>query len=483
MNKYLFLILLMFFAVSINAQTNLTDEEINQNFFSRQPAEIVKIDREQVLELTKNKIDIDSVKKETILVWINENEFNWIKSKGWVVKWIPNEAKIYRDKLKEETQDSKNPMKDYHTYDEMVAELENHTTSYPNLCRLESIGKSVQGRDLWFMKITDNPDVEEAEPEFKYISTMHGDEVVGMEMCLYLIDYLLSEYETNSRIKSLVDETEIWIMPLMNPDGFEAGSRSNANGIDLNRNFPDRVIGLPEEKIQPETQAIMDFGEAHSSVMSANFHTGALLVNYPYDSTFYPHEDYHPDWYTPDNDVFVNHSLEYSIHNQPMYENTNPYIGTVNGIVNGITWYIAEGGMQDYNYVWLGCNEVTIELSYSDMVPVEQLSKYWDNNRESMLSYMEKVHTGVRGIVTDSFTGEPLEAEIQVEGRDHKVYSDGDVGDYYRLLLPGTYNLIFEAEGYPSKTVSDVIVNDGTATVLNVQMGNTLSVPNIWIYY
>jgi carboxypeptidase D len=100
-----------------------------------------------------------------------------------------------------------------------------------------------------------------------------------------------------------------------------------------------------------------------------------------------------------------------------------------------------------------------------------------------MIAYMEKVHTGVRGLVTDSITGEPLEAEIQVEGREHKVYSDGDIGDYYRLLLPGTYNLIFEAEGYRSKTISGVVVNEGTATVLDIELEKSLSINNVWIYY
>ncbi len=98
----------------------------------------------------------------------------------------------------------------------------------------------MQGRDLWVLKITDNPDVEEDEPEFKYSANHHGDETVGIEMTLRLAELLVDNYGTDPTLTELVDEMEIWLWPIYNPDGYVAGSRYNANGVDLNRDFPDR---------------------------------------------------------------------------------------------------------------------------------------------------------------------------------------------------------------------------------------------------
>ena len=76
------------------------------------------------------------------------------------------------------------------TYDQWVARMQALVTNYPNLVRMVSIGQSVQGRELWMLKLTDKPDVEEDEPEFRYVSTMHGTEPVGAELCLRLAELL-----------------------------------------------------------------------------------------------------------------------------------------------------------------------------------------------------------------------------------------------------------------------------------------------------
>src|SRR5690606_17944379 len=114
--------------------------------------------------------------------------------------------------------------------------------AYPEITRLYSLGTSVEGRELWALLITDNPDVEEDEPEFKYVSTMHGDEPVGTELLLYFIDWLLRDYGRDPRITALVDETAVWIVPCMNPDGLERRRRYNAQGFDLNRAFPEYPV-------------------------------------------------------------------------------------------------------------------------------------------------------------------------------------------------------------------------------------------------
>lgn len=356
-------------------------------------------------------------------------------------------------------------------YADIGPDLLAYETDYPDLCERHDLGLSYQGRHLWAMRITDNVDVEEDEPEFKYIATMHGDEIVGTKMCMNLIDYILTNYATDPEIETLVDEVDLWIVPLMNPDGYDRSPRTryNAQGLDLNRNFPEGTHGDPDDPTGrgTETQIIMSWSSQHSFVCSANFHGGALVTNYPFDndgmgSTFSP---------TPDQDMFVYISEEYSRYNLPMWNGD-----WFHGITNGAAWYAIDGGMQDWNYRYKGCNEVTIELSNTKQPSSAYIETYWNDNRQSMLSYIQTCLIGVRGIVTDAATGEPLAAAVTVVGRDHDVFTDPDVGDYHRMLMPGTYDLAFEAEGYDTLVVSDVVVESGDATRLDVALGRPAQV-------
>jgi hypothetical protein len=87
-----------------------------------------------------------------------------------------------------------------------------------------------------------------------------------------------------------------------------------------------------------------------------------------------------------------------------------------------------------------------------------------------MLSFAEQVHIGVRGLMSDAVTGQPIEGVVEVLGNERTVFSDPDVGDYHRMLLPGTYDLRFTAAGYESVIVEEVIVTDAAATRLDILM-------------
>ena len=415
--------------------------------------------------LNKKNIIIDKVTPSKITVYIDDKELNKLRNIGLNIYRIPYRAKEYADSLYQATKDSKNPMWFYHDYNEMTAELDSIANAYPDITKLISIGQSVQGRELWFMKITDNPDYEEDEPEFKYIANMHGDEPPGREFCIYLIHWLVENYGVDIRATKLVNEAEIWIMPSMNPDGFELHQRCNANGIDLNRDFPDRItdpINTPDGRAL-ETQAVMNWAFEQSSVLSANLHTGALVVNYPYDSAenFNPH--YEP---TPDDSLFIDISEAYSIHNTPMWN--SPYF--YHGITNGAAWYVIYGGMQDWNYVWMGDFEVTIEQSNPKWPNASWLQQGWLENQESMITYMEFVFKGIRGIVTDSTTGEPLFATVKMVGNDHEVFTDPDVGNYHRMLSPGVYDITVSSYGFIPQTITNITVLDTGATRVDVEL-------------
>jgi len=362
----------------------------------------------------------------------------------------------------------------YHSYASLTADLAGYVSAYPNLCSRISIGQSVEGRDLWAMKISDNPYLEEDEPEIKFVGAIHGNERLGTEMCVYFIDHLLRRYASDSRVRSLVDRTEIWIVPMMNPDGVDASpsDRENANGIDLNRDFPEGALSFlgnvfdgPAMDLtphQPEVARMMEWSAEQSFTLAANFHTGSLVVNYPYDNDRLGNVD-SP---TPDDELFEYIAQVYASHNAPMF-NSTVFPG---GITNGAAWYTITGGMQDWDYRYLSCNEVTVELSNTTHPAQSLLPTFWDDNRESMLAYAEAALLGIRGIVTDATTDAPVYAKVMVSRNSHPVFTDPQVGDYHRMLLPGTYTLTFAAPGYFNRTVENVVVGAAGTTRVDVHM-------------
>ena len=349
----------------------------------------------------------------------------------------------------------------YHTHAQIGAILTQVTSDHPDIALNSIWGYSVLGRELWAIKISDNVTVEEAEPEVRLSSTMHGNEPPGMEMLLYLVDYLTDNYGQPGfeDVTHLVDNYEIHLLPLHNPDGYILGQRRNVNNIDLNRNFPvpDGTIGDDGTWVEEiETVAFKTIGYRQHYVISANCHTGALVVNYPWDYTYD---------LTPDDAAIIQLSLEYSTYNLPMYNGPFPQ-----GITNGAQWYVTRGCLQDWSYHETGCIDVTLELSGTHWPPASLLDDLWDDNRESFMHYIKAARYGVNGIVTASDSGLPLAATVTVVGNSKSVITDSDHGDYYKLLDSGTYDIVFSAESYVTQTVYGVTTTWGTPTVLNVAL-------------
>lgn len=102
---------------------------------------------------------------------------------------------------------------------------------YPNLTALYSIGKSIQGRDLWVMVVSSSPyEHMVGKPDVKYVGNIHGNEPVGREMLLHLIQYFVSSYNTDQYVKWLLDNTRIHILPTMNPDGYSVSKEGTCDG-------------------------------------------------------------------------------------------------------------------------------------------------------------------------------------------------------------------------------------------------------------
>ena len=359
----------------------------------------------------------------------------------------------------------------HHSHSVLQSKLAAYAAGYSHIARYYTLNTtSVERRKLLVMEISDNVGVHEpGEPEVKYIANMHGNEIAGRETLLHLIDYLCTNYGEDDRVTHLVNSTRIHIMPTMNPDGYsrsiegqcrERDGRLNANGVDLNRNFPDRFQRGHATR-EPETQAVMQWIADYPFVLSANLHSGSLVANYPYDNNQGEEDTYTA---TPDDDIFRHLALSYSLNHPSMHDTS--ISGFQDGITNGADWYNINGGMQDYNYLQSNCFEILIEQSFCMHPYPDYIETLWKDNRESLISFMEQAHIGMKGFV-QGVNGTGIEgAQVEVRGRAHPVLTASD-GDYWRLLLPGTYELRVSAAGYVNASRAGVVVRAGSVAKVN----------------
>ena len=343
------------------------------------------------------------------------------------------------------------PFAGYHDYTALTATMRQLATQYPNLAKLETAGKSVGGRELWYMRISAgiNLEAEQNKPKVLYIANMHGDETVGRELMLNFIETLLSKYATDTRIKALVDNGDLFLMPSMNPDGFESQQRYNKNGKDLNRNFPD-FTSDPHDTMdgrEPETKAIMQLHAQHHFLLAVNYHGGEVCFNIPWDTR----DNQAADERFGDDAVMVESGREYTRANAPMYANHQASFD--HGLTYGYEWYEVDGGMQDWAIWWRRSIHATIELSYSKWPNASTLPQYWAENQEAMLRYLERGLVGAHLVVTDA-TGTTLPADTKVTVKTDRRSIVYDSPFIHRPLPTGSHTVTVEIAGRGTKSVS-----------------------------
>jgi len=205
---------------------------------------------------------------------------------------------------------------DYHTYQELERDLVALEENYPHLVRLHDIGKSLEGRNIYALKISDNVSLDENEAEVLFIGCHHAREWISVEVPYLLGKYLVENYGSNPRVRDLVDHSQIWIVPLLNPDGLEYSVyfyrywRKNRRyngpgsyGVDINRNYdymwgfdnegssPDtfsEVYRGPAPFSEPETQAIHDLFLQRKFQALISYHNYSQVILYPWGYTTEP---------------------------------------------------------------------------------------------------------------------------------------------------------------------------------------------------
>jgi hypothetical protein len=252
----------------------------------------------------------------------------------------------------------------YLTLDEVNAELDSMILDYPGLISAKQvIGTSVEGRPIYAVRISDNANVNEAEPEVLYTAVHHAREAESVSQLIFYMQYLLYNYANNDTLSCLLNERAMWFVPMLNPDGYaynysispdgggmwRKNRRDNLDGtfgVDLNRNYghfwgyddegsspftSDNTYRGTAAFSEPETAAMRDFCNGHQFVNCLNYHTYSNLLIYPWG--------YDYGIYTPDSAIFVNLAITLTEANGYLFGTGDQTVG-----------YIVNGDSDDWMY-------------------------------------------------------------------------------------------------------------------------------------
>lgn len=334
----------------------------------------------------------------------------------------------------------------YHNYKAATEELKKLSSLYPQFLKLFSAGRSVQGRELWYLVFT-NFELQEDKPKFIYHANMHGDEVVGRELMLYLVQHMIDRYQKDSRITQLVDHSILYVMPSMNPDGFELGTRANAKGKDLNRNFPDRFKSPSDtsENREIEVQHMMKLAAENHFVYGINWHGGEICFNLPWGNI----ENLEKNKFGDDS-FFHPIGREYTELNPGMYKNHQNNFN--HGLTYGYEWYPVNGGINDWFNFYRRSLHAVVELSVTKWPSAGTLQKFWDSNREAMVTYL---YRGLRGLhlhVKSKEGANIIRPTLQLAELPKRLI-EFDNGFIHRITGDGKWTAVISAPGFRTKTV------------------------------
>jgi len=316
----------------------------NENSAKRLKYSLVKIsiaNQEDIKTILKSGVSLDDFRREGdgIVGVLNNREIQKLAELGFTYSvQIEDMIKNYEENIR--LPDDRLPalqkrmkaqygikgfefgsMGGYYTFDEILVELDSMRMLYPHLITVKkSVGKSLEGRDIWMVKISDNPDSTEDEPEVFFNSLIHAKEPQSMASLMYFMYYLLENYGSNPLVTYLVDNREMYFIPVINPDGYVYNEQThpkgggywrknkrdnNGNGVfeesydgvDLNRNFgfkwgyDDLGSSANPSSLsyrgaapfsEPESRVIRDFCTNHNFQIASVLHAAWKVIFYPY---------------------------------------------------------------------------------------------------------------------------------------------------------------------------------------------------------
>jgi len=397
----------------------------------------------------------------------------------------------------------------YHTYLEILAELDSLQSLYPDYIMVEQIGTTL-GADpyqdpipIYAAKLSDNVTVEEDEPKLMFAGQCHAEEVLGVEVTMHMINDLL-EHRMINPWRVWLENLEIWFVPTYNPEGlgivmsglddsyrknlrdnnlngvfdYFQGQGGDWDGVDLNRNYGfnwihgDTLGSTAGEEdydyyrgpgpfSEGGTQAIRDLADDHHFIYSINWHSSrsGTFSEKVYYSFEWAGGKQNPDFAMGQQAGESVAALIAKEPPQPGYYEPYPSQGR-------------KGGAHDWFYKAHGTIQLLIECGTLNLQPPEPIiidtaercsqGAYWLMSRA--LGYQMEDRSMLTGHITDSDTGDPLVAEIIVEQKHASYFeprkSEELYGRFWRVLPQGTYDLVFRKKGYEILYLENVVVNN-----------------------
>ncbi len=380
---------------------------------------------------------------------------------------------------------------EYHDLLETRAVLESLQTLHPQILHIYTVGWSQWRHEpVWAIRISDNPAAEEDEPAVQFTGVTHAREPMTNEIVIHLAKYLCAGYDSSAQVRRWVDSIEIWLVPVLNIDGFlwlfdsatvspwwRKNQRDNNNngrfdknydGVDLNRNFdwrwtyggstnpPDLTYRGPYAGSEAEVQAWCRLSRRELPVFGIGYHSYGDLVIYPWR---------HESRATPDEDVLLAVA-------QAMAQRIGYTVSTTGGSNTSSAWNYARAGVLDY----------MIETVADEFVPPgSEIAGVCAANFNADTFLLNRVlRSAICGHTTDAVSGSPVVAQVQVLGRVDSTLdprlSDSSFGRYWRALQPGVYTLRFIAAGYETLTRTALKVGADSLTHYEARLQPTTGI-------
>lgn len=342
----------------------------------------------------------------------------------------------------------------YHSYSEIIELADSLVQYFPNICKKIIYGTSLGGRQLACLKISSNVNVNEIKPQVMFDGGIHGDEIGCSENVIRFARDLCLNYGLDPTITNLINTREIWLYLMVNPDGRVNMVRYNNNGVDLNRDWGYMWMGEGSSTgafSQVESRALRSCMMENNFVVHTSYHSGTEYISCPWS-------------YRAATPPDLSHTLQLA----GVYATVSGYSNIPYG--QGYSgMYPINGSTKDSNYGLKGSVGWSLEISMEKQPPASQIMLYYNYNRPGMLAMIQYAGYGLKGVITDANTGQPVTASIFVNNF-LPCYNDPENGDFHKYLTPGTYNIKVKANGYATTTVNNVVVTANNATEVNISL-------------
>jgi len=409
---------------------------------------IINVDnQEQASQVRQLNLNFDVYSSNKIRAYVVPKEISEIEAAGLSFKVEIEDLNAY-------SQNQMNTEEEWHTYQEIIDEADNLVATFPAICEKHIFGTSLGGRELAALKISDNVSVDENEAEIMFDGGIHGDEYCGAENLIRFAMDICNDYGTDPDITNLIDNREIWLYLMVNPDGRVNVIRYNNNGVDLNRDWMYMWNGEGSSTgpcSQVESKALRSCMYNNQFVVHTTYHGGTEYISLPWS-----YRSSQPtDW---------NHIYQLG----GGYASTSTYPSMPYGQGN-TGMYPINGSTKDSNYGAMGSISWSMEISNQKKPPTSQIQLYYDRNYPAMLAMIEYAGYGLEGTVTDAVSGDPVTALVFVE--DYmQTFTDPTAGDYHKYVLPGTYSIKVMANGYETQTINNIVVSSNSSSVTNFEL-------------